>query len=95
MNFQIGRYIEYIAVENRYFAYDLGIRRNHFCWIWDVKLLLGFKFHNFLSWYVSGAKENVIGQFLLNWVDQKMAIFQTTSEFDETSFVGTVPSKHS
>jgi len=41
------------------------------------------------------AKENVFGRFLLNWIDQKWAIFQTVSEFDETSFVGTVSSKHS
>ena len=47
MNFQKGRYEIYIASEIGHFAYDLGIRRNHFCWIRDVKLLLGFKFHNF------------------------------------------------
>ena len=47
MNFQKGGYREYIALENRHFANDLGIRRNYFCWIRDVKLLLGFKFHNF------------------------------------------------
>ena len=47
MNFQKGRYRVYIALKNRHFANDLGIRRNHFCWIRDVKLLLGFKFHNF------------------------------------------------
>ena len=49
MNFQKGRYGAYIAREIGHFAYDLGIRRNHFCWIRDVKLLLGFKFHNFWS----------------------------------------------
>ena len=47
MNFQKGRYRVYIARENSHFANDLRIRRNHFCWIRDVKLLLGFKFHNF------------------------------------------------
>ena len=47
MNFQQGRYGIYIAREIGHFAYDIGIRRNHFCWIRDVKLLLGFKFHNF------------------------------------------------
>ena len=47
MNFQKGRYGIYIAREIGHFANDLGIRRNHFCWIRDVKLLLGLKFHNF------------------------------------------------
>ena len=47
MKFQKGRYRVYIARENSHFANDLRIRRNHFCWIQDVKLLLGFKFHNF------------------------------------------------
>ena len=42
MNFQKGRYRVYIARENGHFANDLGIWRNHFCWIRDVKLLLGF-----------------------------------------------------
>ena len=37
---------------------------------------------------MSGAKENVIGQFLLKWVDLKMAVFQTSSEFDETVLLG-------
>ena len=46
MNFQKGRCRNYIARENGHFAYDLGIRRNQFCWIRDEKLLLGFKFHN-------------------------------------------------
>ena len=44
---------------------------------------------------MSGAKDNVFGQILLKWVDLKMAVFQTSSEFDETSFGGTVASKHS
>ena len=44
--FQKGRYGIYIAREIGHFANDLRIRRNHFCWIRDVKLLLGFKFHN-------------------------------------------------
>ena len=56
MNFQKGRYGIYIARENGHFANDLRIRRNQFCWIQDVKLLLGFKFHNFWSYYVSMAK---------------------------------------
>ena len=47
MNFQKGRYGIYIAHEIGHFANDLGIRRNHFGWILDVMLLLGFKFHNF------------------------------------------------
>ena len=38
-----------IGRENGLFANDLGIRRNHFFWIRDVKLLLGFKFQNFWS----------------------------------------------
>ena len=46
-NFQKGRYRIYIALKNRHFSNNLKIRRNHFCWIRDVKLLLGFKFHNF------------------------------------------------
>ena len=59
MNFQKGRYGIYIARENGHFANDLRIRRNHFCWIQDVKLLLDSKIHNFLNQYVSVAKENV------------------------------------
>ena len=47
MNFQKGRYGIYIAREIGHFAYDLGIRRNHFCWIRDVKLSLGFKFQKY------------------------------------------------
>ena len=47
MNFQKGRYRNYIARENGHFANDLGIRRNHICWVREVKLFLGFKFHNF------------------------------------------------
>ena len=53
------------APENSHFANDLEFRRNHFCWIRDVKLLLGFKFHNFSNQYVSVAKENAFDQFLL------------------------------
>ena len=59
MNFHKGHYIEYRALKNRHFANDLCFRRNHFCWIRDVKLLLGFKIHNFLKQYVIVAKENV------------------------------------
>ena len=51
------------ALENNRFANDLGFRRNHFCWIRDVKLLLGFKFPNFSNQYVSVAKENAFDQF--------------------------------
>ena len=51
------------ALKNGNFANDLGFRRNQFCWVWDVKLLLGFKFHNFLNQYVSVPKENVFDQF--------------------------------
>ena len=61
MNFQKGRYIIYIARENRHFVNDLRIRRNHFCWIRDVKLLLDSKIRNFLNQYVSVEKENVFG----------------------------------
>ena len=80
------------AFKNSHFANDLGFQQNHFCWIRDVKLLLGFKFHNFSNRYVSVAKENVFDQFELILIDWKMAIFQTVSEFDKTSFVRTVSS---
>ena len=80
------------ALKNGHFANDLGFRRNHFCWIRSVKLLLGFKFHNFSNQYVSVAKENAFDQFQLILIDWKLAIFQTVSEFDETSFVRTVSS---
>ena len=78
------------ALKNGNFANDLGFRRNHFCWVRDVKLLLDFNFHNFLNQYVSMAKENAFDQFQLILIDWKLAIFQTVSEFDETSFVRTV-----
>ena len=78
------------AHKNGNFANDLGFRRNHFCWIRDVKLLLGFKIRNFSNQYVSVAKENAFDQFQLILIDWKMAISQTLSEFDETSFVRTV-----
>ena len=81
-----------VALKNGNFANDLGFRRNHFCWIRDVKLLLGFKFHNFSNQYVSVAKENALDQFQLILIDWKLAIFQTVSEFDEISFVRTVSS---
>ena len=81
-----------LALKNGNFANDLGFRRNHFCWIRDAKLLLGFKFHNFSNQYVSVAKENAFDQFQLILIDWKLAIFQTVSEFDETSFVRTVSS---
>ena len=83
------------ALKNGNFANDLGFRRNLFCWIRDVKLLLDSRFHNFLNQYVSVAKENAFDQFQLILIDWKMAIFQTVSEFDEISFVGTVSSQHS
>ena len=80
------------ALKNGHFANDLGFRRNQFCWVRGVKLLLGFKFHNFSNQYVSVAKENAFDQFQLILIDWKLAIFQTVSEFDETSFVRTVSS---
>ena len=80
------------ALKNGNFANDLGFLRSHFCWIRDVKLLLGFKFHNFSNQYVSVAKENAFDQFQLILIDWKLAIFQTVSDFDETSFVRTVSS---
>ena len=80
------------ALKNRHFANDLGFRRNHFCWVRDVKLLLDSKFHNFSNQYVSMAKENAFDQFQLILIDWKMAIFQMVSEFDEISFVRTVSS---
>ena len=42
---------------------------------------------------MSGAKDNVFDQIPLKWVDLKMAVFQTSSEFDETGFFRTVSSK--
>ena len=80
------------ALKNGNFANDLGFRRNHFCWVRDVKLLLGFMFHNFSNQYVSVAKEKAFDQFQLILIDWKMAISQTVSEFDETSFIRTVSS---
>ena len=80
------------ALKNGHFANDLGFRRNHFCWVRDVKLLLDSKFHNFSNQYVSVAKENAFDQFQLILIDWKLAIFLTVSEFDETSFVRTVSS---
>ena len=92
MNFLKSRYGVYIARENGHFANDLRIRRNHFCWIRDVMLLLDSKFRNFSNQYVGVAKENSFDQFQLILIDWKMAIFQTVLEFDETSFVRTVSS---
>ena len=63
MNFQKGRYGIYIAREIGHFAYDLRIRRNHFCWIRDVKLLQDSKNYNFWNLYVSMEQENVFCQF--------------------------------
>ena len=83
------------ALKNGNFANDLGFRRNHFCWVRDVTLLLDSKFHNFSNQYVSVAKENAFDQFQLILIDWKLAIFQTVSEFDETSFVRTVSSMRS
>ena len=80
------------ALKNENFANDLGFRRNQFCWVRDVKLLLGFRFHNFSNQYVSVAKENAFDHFQLILIDWKLAIFPTVSEFDETSFVRTVSS---
>ena len=84
--------MEILTLKNENFANDLGFRRNHFCWIRDVKLLLGIKIHNFLNQYVSMAKENAFDQFQLILIDWKMAIFHPVSEFDETSFIRTVSS---
>ena len=80
------------ALKNGNFANDLGFRRNYFCWVHGIKLLLGFKFHNFSNQYVSVEKENAFDQFQLILIDWKMANFPTVSEFDETSFVRTVSS---
>ena len=80
------------ALKNGHFANDLGFRRNHFCWIRDVKLLLNYKFHNFSNQYVSVAREKAFDQFQLILIDWKLAIFQTDSEFDQISFVRTVSS---
>ena len=80
------------ALKNGHFANDLGFRRNHFCWVRDVDLFIDSKFHNFSDQYVSVAKENAFDQFQLILIDWKLAIFQTVSEFDETSFVRTVSS---
>ena len=96
---RIKRYVQLKILNSRYgiqalkngnFAYGLRFRRNHFCWVRDVKLLLGFKFHNFSNQYVSVAKENAFDQFQLILIDWKLAIFPTVSEFDETSFIRTV-----
>ena len=51
------------ALKNGHFANDLEFRRNQFCWVRDVKLLLDSKFYNFLNQYVSVAKENAFDQF--------------------------------
>ena len=75
MNFQNGRYGIYIARENGHFAYDLGIRRNHFCWVRDAKLLLDFKFHNFSNQYVSVAKENVFWSIIVKLDRPEMGLF--------------------
>ena len=91
MKIQNSRY-GILALKNGSFANDLGFRRNHFFWIRDVKLLLGFKIRNFSNQYVSVAKENAFDQFQLILIDWKMAIFQTVSEFDEISFVRTISS---
>ena len=84
--------MENIALKNGNFANDLSFRRNQFCWIRDVKLLLDSKIRNFSIQYVSVAKENAFDQFQLILIDWKMAIFQMVSEFDEISFVRVVSS---
>ena len=58
-----------LALKNGDFANDLGFRRNHFCWIRDVKLSLDSNFHNFSNQYVSVAKENAFDQFQLILID--------------------------
>ena len=78
------------ALKNGHFANDLGFRRNQFCWVRGVKLLLDSKFHNFSNQYASVVKENAFDQFQLILIDWKIAIFLTVSEFDEISFVRTV-----
>ena len=80
------------ALKNGHFANDHEFQQNHFCWVLDVKLLLDSNFHNFSNQYVSVAKENAFDQFQLILIDWKLTIFQTVSEFDETSFVRTVSS---
>ena len=75
LKIQISRY-GILALKNGNFAHDLGFRRNHFCWIRDVKLLLGFKIRNFLNQYVSVAKENAFWQFQSISIDQKMVFFK-------------------
>ena len=82
----------YKALKNSNFANDLGFRRNHFCWIRDVKLLLDSNFHNFSNQYVSVVQLNAFDQFQLNLINWQMTIFQMVSVFDETSFVRTVSS---
>ena len=91
MKIQNSRY-GILALKNGNFANDLGFRRNLFCLIHDVKLLLDSNFHNYSNQYVSMAKENAFDQFQLILIDWKMAIFQTVSGFGETSFVRTVSS---
>ena len=73
--------------ENRNFTNDFGFWRNHFCWIRYVRLLLGFKFHNFSNQYVSAAKENAFDQFQLILIDWKMAIFQTNWKWRGSSII--------
>ena len=80
MNFQKGRYGIYIAREIGHFAYDLGIRRNHFCWVRDVKLLLDSNFHNFSNQYVSVAKENVFWSIIVKLDRPEMGHFCKLSQ---------------
>ena len=63
------------ALKNEHFAYDLGFRRNHFCWVSDVKLLLDSKFHNFSNQYVSVAKENVFWPITVKLDRPEMGLF--------------------
>ena len=63
LNILNSQYRIVMALKNRNFANDLRFRRNHFCWVREVKLLLGFKFHNFLNQYVTVAQLNVFCQF--------------------------------
>ena len=87
LKFQNSRYGN-IALKNGNFANDLGFRRNHFCWIRDVKLLLDSKFHNFLNQYVSVAKENAFDQFQLILIDWKMAIFKRSQNSTKLVLLG-------
>ena len=77
-----------LALKNGNFANELGFRRNHFCWIRDVKLLLDSKIHNFLNQYVSVAKLNVFYQFQLILIDWKITIFKRSQNLTKLVLLG-------